>query len=147
MTNSIKFLILLNVLSILSCSNPSNSEIEKEKIRTIIMDQQKAWNNFDIQAFMKAYWNSPGMSFVSKNGVLKGWEGMKARYEKNYPDQDAMGNLNFELKEINVTDSNSAMVIGSWHLTRPVDGDIGGFFTLVLKKINGEWKIISDHTS
>jgi hypothetical protein len=37
-------------------------------------------------------------------------------------------------------------VIGKWHLRRSI-GDAGGHFTLVFKKINGRWVIISDHSS
>ncbi|SOE23128.1 Ketosteroid isomerase homolog [Spirosomataceae bacterium TFI 002] len=130
-----------------SCQSSVDEQKEIEIIKQTIADQQVAWNNFDIPAFMKAYWQSSDMSFVSKSGVVKGWDGMKERYEKNYPNQEAMGKLTFDLKEVKLTDANSAMVIGSWNLLRPEMGDIGGYFTLVLQKINGEWKIISDHTS
>lgn len=37
-------------------------------------------------------------------------------------------------------------IIGKWELTRTV-GNLSGHYTLLLKKINGEWKIISDHSS
>jgi hypothetical protein len=36
--------------------------------------------------------------------------------------------------------------VGKWHLIRSV-GDVGGHYTLLVKRINGKWVIISDHTS
>lgn len=36
-------------------------------------------------------------------------------------------------------------MIGKFHLTREV-GDVSGHFSLVWKKIKGEWKVVIDHT-
>ncbi|WP_461451231.1 hypothetical protein [Mucilaginibacter sp.] len=47
---------------------------------------------------------------------------------------------------MNVLDKNNAFVLGGWHLTRTA-GPLGGYFTLWFKKLNGEWKIVCDHTS
>lgn len=154
MLNKVSVFILFGLSVLISCTNNSNSkqnsyavEDEVQSIKEILHTQQLAWNSFDIPTFMEAYWNSPEMTFVSKNGVVYGWKGMKERYEKNYPDQAAMGHLEFVLKEVKLTSSTTALVIGSWDLTRPEVGDVGGFFTLTLQKIDGKWKIINDHTS
>jgi len=37
-------------------------------------------------------------------------------------------------------------VIGKFHLKRKV-GDASGPFSLLLKRIDGKWKIIADHSS
>jgi hypothetical protein len=37
-------------------------------------------------------------------------------------------------------------VVGKWHLARTI-GDLNGYFTLLFKKINNRWMIISDHSS
>jgi hypothetical protein len=36
--------------------------------------------------------------------------------------------------------------VGKWHLKRTI-GDIGGYYTLLMKKINGKWVVVSDHSS
>jgi peptide-methionine (R)-S-oxide reductase len=56
-----------------------------------------------------------------------------------------MGKLSFDLISINI-DQSSANVLGKWMLSRS-KGDIGGYFTLLMKNISGEWKIIQDHSS
>jgi ketosteroid isomerase-like protein len=58
-----------------------------------------------------------------------------------------MGTLKFDILEIDVTAATTGWVLGKWHLTRPSVGDVGGYFTLVLKKIKGRWLIVRDHTS
>jgi ketosteroid isomerase-like protein len=37
-------------------------------------------------------------------------------------------------------------VIGKWHLKREA-GDLSGHFTLLWKKIKGQWLIVADHSS
>ena len=37
-------------------------------------------------------------------------------------------------------------VTGKWYLKRSI-GDVSGHYTLVFRKINGRWFIISDHSS
>jgi hypothetical protein len=37
-------------------------------------------------------------------------------------------------------------VVGKWHLQRSI-GDIGGHFTLLWRKIKGQWVIVADHSS
>jgi ketosteroid isomerase-like protein len=49
---------------------------------------------------------------------------------------------------IDVVSKDAAYVIGRWHLKRNVDkGNLDGHFTLLLKKINNRWVIVSDHSS
>lgn len=42
--------------------------------------------------------------------------------------------------------SNYCYVTGKWHLERTV-GNAEGYYTLLFKKIEGQWVIISDHSS
>jgi hypothetical protein len=43
---------------------------------------------------------------------------------------------------------NNAFVIGKWFLNRQAGkGNLGGCFTLLLKKMKGKWVIVSDHSS
>jgi ketosteroid isomerase-like protein len=42
--------------------------------------------------------------------------------------------------------SQNALVRGRWHLKMKTEQP-GGLFTLIMRKINGEWRIIHDHTS
>jgi ketosteroid isomerase-like protein len=119
----------------------------KEEIISIISQQQSLWNKGDIPGFMEYYWKSDSLQFIGQNGVVHGWNATLARYRKNYPDLATMGTLKFDIKEVDLLSGKSAWVLGQWHLTRPEKGDIGGYFTLIFKKIKGRWLIVSDHTS
>ncbi|MEP6846325.1 MAG: DUF4440 domain-containing protein, partial [Panacibacter sp.] len=61
-------------------------------------------------------------------------------------DTTTMGKLDFTILDLKLLSSDYGFVLGKWHLARTI-GDIGGYFTLLFRKINGRWVIIADHTS
>ncbi|MCA0363286.1 MAG: nuclear transport factor 2 family protein [Bacteroidetes bacterium] len=120
---------------------------KKSEILEVLNRQQENWNKGDIETFMQDYWKSDELKFIGKNGIVKGWQATLDRYLKSYPDRATMGQLKFDIKEVDFLSKKSAWVLGQWQLTRPEKGDVGGFFTLIFKKIDGKWVIVSDHTS
>ena len=115
-------------------------------IQEILSAQQAAWNRGDVETFVVGYWQSPELTFSGSSGVSRGWDGVLARYKKNYPDRSTMGGLDFSELEFRFLGPDAALVLGKWHLKR-VKGDVGGVFTLVWQRFPEGWKIIHDHTS
>ena len=115
------------------------------------LEQSSALNNprgigADVDAFLQGYWHSPELTFSGSRGVARGWDGVLARYRKNYPDRDAMGQLDFSNLEFRFLGPDAALVLGKWHLKREKD-EVGGVFTLVWQRFPDGWRIIHDHTS
>jgi uncharacterized protein (TIGR02246 family) len=123
---------------------------DQDAIRAVLSAQQNAWNRGDVDAFLVGYWHSPELTFSGSSGVARGWGGVMARYKKNYPDQAAMGQLDFSELEFRFLGSDAALVLGRWHLKRQEDyvtAETGGVFSLVWQRFPEGWKIIHDHTS
>lgn len=140
-----KNIMLLFAIAILACSE---TKIKPEnKIKKIIFSQQECWNNGDIDGFMNAYWNNDSLRFTGKNGITYGWSNTLNNYKKSYPNKAKMGQLTFTFEEIIIFSAVDAYVLGKWHLKRKKSTDLHGYFSLVWKKIDGSWVIISDHTS
>jgi uncharacterized protein (TIGR02246 family) len=121
-------------------------DADRAAINAVLKAQEAAWNRGDVNAFLIGYWQSPELTFSGSNGVSRGWDGVLARYKKNYPDRAAMGELDFSDLEFRFLAPEAALVLGKWHLKRET-GDLGGVFTLVWQKFPEGWKIIHDHTS
>ncbi|MBP6144502.1 MAG: nuclear transport factor 2 family protein [Sediminibacterium sp.] len=119
---------------------------DANKILQIMSAQEKAWNEGDIEQFMKGYWENDSLVFVGKSGLTYGYNNTLANYKKGYPDKTYMGKLKFTILSMQPLGKQFYRVIGKWELTRTV-GNLSGHYTLLLQKINGEWKIISDHSS
>ena len=115
-------------------------------IRKVLQLQTEAWNNGNIDEFMKGYWKSDSLKFIGKSGVTYGYNETLSGYKKRYSDTVQMGKLFFELLEIKRLSSEYYFIVGKWFLKRSV-GDIGGYYTLLFRKINGKWVIVADHTS
>jgi ketosteroid isomerase-like protein len=130
---------------LISVSSMAQSNDEKI-IRNILADQISFWNKGDIPGFMQGYWNSDSLVFVGKNGPTYGYNNTLRNYQKNYPNKDYMGILNFDILSVQPMEKDHFFVIGKFMLQRKV-GDASGHFTLILRRINGVWKIVSDHSS
>ena len=116
-------------------------------IKSVLSTQEKLWNEGKIEEFMEYYAQSEDLKFIGKTGVTKGWAATLKRYQTSYPNRETMGTLSFDIQEVDVTASQTAWVLGRWNLKRPSLGDVGGYFTLLIKKIDGRWLVVRDHTS
>jgi ketosteroid isomerase-like protein len=119
---------------------------DRAAITKILEAQQNNWNQGNVDAFLEGYWHSPDLTFSGSGGIARGWDGVLARYKKNYPDRTAMGQLDFSGLEFRFLGNDAALVLGHWHLARS-QGDIGGVFSLVWQRFPEGWRIIHDHTS
>lgn len=116
------------------------------EIRSIMDRQEKAWNTGELEDFMDGYWESDSLMFIGKSGVNRGWQTTLDNYKRSYPDKAAMGTLTFNILTVEVLNRKSAFVVGKWHLAREA-GDLEGHYTLLWKKMKGEWVIVADHSS
>ena len=119
----------------------------RRAIVQVLTTQTAAWNRGDIPGFMQGYWHSDSLVFLGRKGPTYGWQPTLANYEKNYPDVAAMGQLDFSGLRVSLLAPEAAQVVGHWHLARPAAGDVQGYFLLVLRKIDGKWLVVADHTN
>jgi hypothetical protein len=140
-----KYLVGLFLL-LLSASIINAQTKDEMAVRKVLSKQNDAWNHGDIDTFMEGYWKNDSLMFIGKSGVTYGWQNTLNNYKKGYPDTATMGKLTFILISVKQLSEKYFRVVGKWFLKRSV-GDVGGHFTLLLEKINGEWVIIEDHTS
>ena len=111
------------------------------------MEQQRiAWNDNDINEFMNGYLKSDKLVFSGSNGPVFGWNFVKDRYLKGYSTKELMGDLSFEINNLFSLSRKVAILLGKFNLQRKNE-KLSGYFTLIFKKINGNWYIVSDHTS
>jgi ketosteroid isomerase-like protein len=140
---------LLLLLPPLSLNSSQRAPAQKDPLAAItaVLDlQQAAWNRGDVDGFMEGYWNSPELSFAGSSGLTRGWQSVRDRYHKNYPDAQAMGTLHFSELQVHPLGNDAALVFGRWHLRRTSE-EVSGVFTLVFQRFPEGWRIIHDHTS
>ena len=136
---------LLYCFLIVSTLVHSQSKEEKE-IRRLLAVQTECWNRGDIEGFMQTYWKNDSLLFIGKSGVHFGWQETLDNYKKGYPDTTAMGQLSFDILIVKKLSPEYYYVVGKWMLKRSM-GDLSGHYDLLLRRINGKWYIIADHSS
>lgn len=139
----------LTVVTLFTCFvlvTASAQNKDAQTIRAILNRQTIEWNKGNIEGFMKGYWNSDSLLFVGKNGPKYGYRTTLDNYRKSYPDTTVMGKLQFTILKVEALSPNCYFVLGKWQLTRTI-GDVSGHYTLIFRKIRGEWVIVADHSS
>jgi uncharacterized protein (TIGR02246 family) len=145
-----KILLPLSIILLVSFQSFAQSTKARRQIEAdvlAVMDKQvAAWNRGDIDGFMQGYWKSEDLVFVSGDNVTRGWQATIDRYKKTYNSREKMGALKFGDVQVNVISKDAAVVLGSWSLARAGDNPHGKF-TLIFRKLDGQWRIVHDHTS
>jgi hypothetical protein len=100
----------------------------------VLLAQERAWNNGDIDGFATAYKKSPDTLFISTH-ISRGFDQLLSEYHKNYPNKDVMGTLGFSELEVHPLGETHACVIGKYHLDRSkkAGGPADGIFSLIFE--------------
>ena len=141
-----RFVIFFLIISTTTISSQNIKEKDSLQILTVLETQRQAWNNFDIDEFMKGYLKSDKLVFSGSNGPIYGWNFVKDRYLSTYSSNELMGYLDFEINDLFLISKKVALLLGKFNIKRDNE-NLSGYFTLVFKKIKGNWYIVSDHTS
>lgn len=149
MVKRISLLVFLLTLFCLTATEgfsqkPSNKAMQA--IVSALKSQETSWNNGDINGYMQYYWKSDSLKFITSKGITCGWQATLDGYKKSYPDKKAMGTLTFSDLHFLKIKNNLALVTGKWQLVKE-SVNVGGWYSLLWKKIKGNWLIIIDHTS
>ena len=140
--------ILFALVFFIGCKKEIALDVEEQKnsILEVMKMQEQAWSDGDVHQFMQGYWKSDSLSFIGSRGLSMGWTTTLENYKKGYPTKDDMGSLRFDVLKLEPLSDDKYFMIGRYNLTRINDAP-SGYFSLIWHKVNGQWVIISDHTS
>ena len=141
-------IISLLIPAVQKVRESANRQAAPKKMQSVLDSQLTAWNAGDLDGFMAGYWNNEELKFLSGDTVTKGWQATHDRYVKRYKsDGKEMGQLTFSELDFEPLNGDAAIARGRWALSLKDGSNPHGLFTLLFRRIDGEWKIVSDHTS
>ena len=144
----------LFLLILLSCNMNNTNTVDTIKqdpneinsIKKILAAQQECWNNGDIDGFMEGYWNSEKLIFTSlSHKPAFGWKNTLERYKNSYPTKSSMGELKFEILDLQLISKTTATLKGKWKILREKDHP-NGLFWLDIERFDKDWLITKDST-
>lgn len=145
-----KHLVVCLISLVVPAATPAEEQkahAEETAIRKVLDDQVVAWNKGDLPGFMAGYWNSKDLTFYSGKDKRQGWNETLDRYKNRYQGEGKeMGNLAFSKLEVQLLNTEFAIVKGRWFVEMKKQ-KLDGLFTLVMRKTDKGWKIVHDHTS
>jgi uncharacterized protein (TIGR02246 family) len=119
---------------------------ELQRIRDLFEAGNAAWNRGDIDGYLADYWHSEKVRWVSEGKVSYGFDATAAAYKARFNTPGNMGTLEVANLEVQLLGESDALAFGEWIQTaRGVRRH--GVFTVHLKKMDGKWCIVSDHSS
>jgi ketosteroid isomerase-like protein len=140
-----RVLVLIVALVCANCTQLIDTEKEVNDIKIALNKSAEGWSDGNLTAYMDVYWKSEKLQFIGKNGITYGWQNTYDNYKKNYPTKASMGTLEFNVLSTDFLAKNLYSLTGEYLLKRD-SGDLSGIFTLIFKKVDGKWVIVSDHT-
>jgi uncharacterized protein (TIGR02246 family) len=109
--------------------------------------QIAAWNRGDLEAALKAYWESPQMTWVSKSGVQRGFAAFAQGMRADFAEPAAMGTYSADILDARNVGPNAAVIVFRWQIMRNGRRVMGGTSTQIWREINGSWRAVLEHAS
>lgn len=127
----------------LAGASPLASKPTEDIIKGVMAANAAAWNEGNLAAFLGGYANSNDLRLVADGAVANGPGGVRRHYEGMIAAAGAMGRLSFSALDVRLTAVDTATVAGRYaHESGPQK--TAGAMTLVLKQIDGRWRIVED---
>jgi uncharacterized protein (TIGR02246 family) len=106
-----------------------------------------AWSRGDLADFMALYEKSPEIRYVNPQGMTQGFDAIQAMYGARFGKHEPMGELSIALIEVKRVGPQYAFVTGRFTLKQASGKVATGLTTLLFHHADGQWRIVSDHTS
>lgn len=138
----------LLLLALCACATArSFTAADRSDVSAVLEAQVAAWNREDLAGYMDKYARSEQLVFTSAGKVRRGWQATYDAFRTKYATAPGtMGQLQFEVLQIDPAGADGCVVLGRWTLTSGAH-PATGLFTVVLERQAAGWRVIHDHTS
>lgn len=127
--------------------SPAEEADLEDRVREMLRTSAAGWNAGDLDTFMSVYLDSPETTYVGESGLRVGYAAIRERYAPLFAPGADRDSLRFE--ELRVRSIDEDVAVGTARYVLHSDGAVTGSgpFTLVLRLVEDEWKIVHDHSS
>jgi uncharacterized protein (TIGR02246 family) len=119
----------------------------RTEISAMMRASARAWTRGDLDGFMDSYEDGSATTYVTPNGVVHGRDAIRDRYAPRFVPGAMPDALSFENTDVDLVAPDIANVISYYRLTRGDSTTAYGPTSLVMRRRNGKWRIIHDHSS
>lgn len=133
-------------------SLPAGDPAERRAdIAAMLANAASNWNRGDLDAFVSDYLPGAETTFIGSRGVLRGADAIRSAYAPRFAPGGVRDSLSFELVDVDPIASDVTHVIATYILARHVGTrdsvTARGPTSLLMRRVNGRWRIVHDHSS
>lgn len=109
------------------------------------------WNRGDLDAFVDDYLPSDSTTFIGGRGLVRGPKAIRAGYAPLFTAGAVRDSLSFEILDVDPVAPDAVNLIGRYTLARRIAGRDSvtsrGPTSLLVRRVQGRWRIVHDHSS
>ncbi|MFL5617406.1 MAG: YybH family protein [Gemmatimonadaceae bacterium] len=109
------------------------------------------WNRGDLDAFMGDYLPSDSTTYIGGRGLVRGPSRIRASYARLFTGAIVRDSLSFAILDVDPVAPDVANLIAEYILARRVVGrdsvTARGPTSLLVRRVDGRWRIVHDHSS
>lgn len=117
------------------------------QICAMMAQSAAAWNRGELDTFMSDYMPGEGTTFIGRRGVLRGTAAIREVYAPRFGPGGVRDSLSFESVEVDLLAPDLANTIAWYVLARGDSVVARGPTSLVMRRVEGRWRIVHDHSS
>ena len=122
-----------------------------DEIGSMLVRAASNWNRGDLDAFVGDYLPGDETTFIGSRGVVRGPAAIRAAYAPRFAPGGTRDSLSFVLVDVDPLAPDLVNVIATYILARHVGARDSvmaqGPTSLVMRRVDGRWRIVHDHSS
>lgn len=152
-------IVLGGLLLAVSCTRAVGTYTPTNAQRTAVRAELEAmlrrsaadWNRGDLDGFMGDYLSSDSTTYVGGRGLVRGPAAIRASYARLFTGEVTRDSLSFVILDVDPVAPDAANLIAQYTLARRVGGrdsvTARGPTSLLMRRVDGRWRIVHDHSS
>ena len=120
-------------------------EVARAEICAMMDRGAASWNRGDLETFVDDYTDSA--TYVGSRGLLHGRTAIAAHYAPRFAVGATRDSLSFRGIEVRLVAEELAQVVATYVLTRGDSVTGMGPTSLLMRRVDGRWRILHDHSS
>jgi uncharacterized protein (TIGR02246 family) len=109
------------------------------------------WNRGDLDGFMSDYLPGDSTTYIGGRGLVRGPSAIRASYARLFTGEIQRDSLSFVILDVDPIAPDAANLIAQYVLTRRAGGrdsvTARGPTSLLVRSVDGRWRIVHDHSS
>jgi len=140
------FLFLVILLAVSSTLAQTKPDAIAE-VKAALDAQVSGWNAGAPDKATSVYYDSPEMLWVNRTGIRKGYDLVRASYQRTPAERSRMGTYSYEPLHTDRLSRDCVFLVIRWKIESNGRTTMGGVTSMVWKRINKKWVIAAEHAS